>query len=129
VTFHRAFDLTRDPIKALEDIISLKIERILTSGQESNCLEGLDMLVALTRAANKRIIILPGGGITERNLKKIVMATQCEEIHASCRSDYPSKMEFKNTRVHLGGTLTTNEFVTKATNSNRVQEFLKIVNE
>ena len=62
VTFHRAFDMTRDPVEALEDLISIGgIERILTSGQESSVLEGLPLLEKLAQVARGRILILPGG--------------------------------------------------------------------
>jgi copper homeostasis protein len=64
VTFHRAFDVSRDPCQALEDIISIGgIQRILTSGQDSGALEGLDVLAGLVDRARGRIIILPGGGM------------------------------------------------------------------
>jgi copper homeostasis protein len=69
VTFHRAFDMTRDAFKAIDDIAQISgITRILTSGQESDCLAGLPLLQDLIKYANGRVRILPGGGITLRNL-------------------------------------------------------------
>ncbi|XP_065653263.1 copper homeostasis protein cutC homolog isoform X2 [Hydra vulgaris] len=68
VTFHRAFDVCIDGYQALEDIISLGFDRILTSGRENSCLEGLPMLASLIEKAGDRIIIMPGGGITEKIL-------------------------------------------------------------
>jgi copper homeostasis protein len=56
--------VTRSPLEALEDIISIGgIQRILTSGQDSSALEGLDTLVKVFDAAKGRIGILPGGGM------------------------------------------------------------------
>lgn len=64
VTFHRAFDMVKDPFQALEDIIEIGgIQRILTSGCERSAYEGLDMLVELNKRANDRVIIMPGAGM------------------------------------------------------------------
>ena len=64
VTFHRAFDVTADPFGALETLIGLGVDRVLTSGQEASVLEGLPLIVELMQRAGDRIIIMPGGGIT-----------------------------------------------------------------
>ena len=76
VTFHRAFDVTPDPFRALETLIELGVDRVLTSGQEPNVLEGLPLIVELMQRAGDRIVIMPGGGITERNVERIVAAAQ-----------------------------------------------------
>ena len=83
VTFHRAFDACRRPFKALEDIIGLGCDRILTSGQSPTALEGTDMLRALHERADGEIIILPGGGVTPENAYRILQLSGCSEIHAS----------------------------------------------
>jgi copper homeostasis protein len=72
VTFHRAFDMTPDPFEALERLIGLGVDRVLTSGQEATVLEGLPLVSELIRRAGTRIIIMPGGGITARNVGRIV---------------------------------------------------------
>lgn len=97
--------MCRDAYKALEEIIHLKIERILTSGQESSCLEGLEMLTELVKRASSRIIILPGGGITEKNVKKIISTCGAKEFHVSGRSQQESSMQYRNGRVFMGGVL------------------------
>ncbi|MCA9957355.1 MAG: copper homeostasis protein CutC, partial [Anaerolineales bacterium] len=74
VTFHRAFDMTPDPFAALETLIGLGVERVLTSGQEASVLEGLPLITELVRRAGDRIIVMPGGGITPRNVDRIVGA-------------------------------------------------------
>ena len=68
VTFHRAFDMTVDPFEALEDLIELGVDRILTSGKEPSTEQGIDLLVELVKRANDRIIILPGCGINKDKL-------------------------------------------------------------
>lgn len=86
VTFHRAFDVCRDPVAALEQIIDLGCKRILTSGQQPKALQGFNMLCRLNEQADGRIIIMPGGGVTPDNARTILDRTGCHEIHASCSS-------------------------------------------
>ena len=83
ITFHRAFDRCRQPFEALEQIIGLGCDRILTSGQAPTAEEGADTLRKLDRRARGRIIILPGGGVTPENAARILTLTGCTEIHAS----------------------------------------------
>ena len=83
ITFHRAFDRCRDPFAALERIVLLGCDRILTSGGKPTAEEGIGQLRELNRRANGRIIILPGGGVTPQNAAHILSATGCREIHAS----------------------------------------------
>ena len=83
ITFHRAFDRCRRPFEALEQLIALGCDRILTSGQGPTAVEGTDMLRELRRRAAGRIGILPGGGVTPANASCILAQTGCTEIHAS----------------------------------------------
>ena len=83
ITFHRAFDRCRHPFEALEQIIALGCDRILTSGQAPTAEEGADMLRELHQRARGRIIILPGGGVIPDNAARILDLTNCTELHAS----------------------------------------------
>ena len=83
ITFHRAFDRCRNPFEALEQIIALGCDRILTSGQGPTAEEGANMLQELHQRAQGRIIILPGGGVTPDNAARILALTGCTELHAS----------------------------------------------
>lgn len=83
ITFHRTFDRCRRPFEALEQIIGLGCDRILTSGQEATAEAGAATLRELRRRARGRIGILPGGGVTPGNAARILAATGCTEIHAS----------------------------------------------
>ena len=121
VTFHRAFDMCRDPAAALEELARLGVDRLLTSGQEASCVEGMDLLAALNRQAAGRIIVLPGGGITARNVRKIVAATGVTEVHMSARSSVESGMTYRNARVFMGGALRPPEFGWKETDENAVR--------
>ena len=96
VSFHRAFDRTKDPFKALEDIISIGCERILTSGQKSVATDGAALLNELVKQANGRIIIMPGSGVRSDNIETLVKKTNATEFHTSARTYTDSKMEFIN---------------------------------
>ena len=96
VTFHRAFDRTNDPFKAMEDIISIGCERILTSGQKNLATDGEELLNKLVKQANNRIIIMPGSGVNSDNIETLVKNTNATEFHSSARTFVNSKMEFIN---------------------------------
>ena len=96
VSFHRAFDRTKDPFKALEDIISIGCERILTSGQKSVATDGAALLNELVKQAHGRIIIMPGSGVRSDNVENLVKKTNATEFHTSARTYADSKMEFIN---------------------------------
>ncbi|MFO1060397.1 MAG: copper homeostasis protein CutC [Dongiaceae bacterium] len=81
VTFHRAFDMTPEPFAALETLIGLGVDRVLTTGQEVSALEGLPLIVELVRRAGDRIIVMPGG-ITARNADRICGAARPREAHS-----------------------------------------------
>lgn len=85
-TFHRAFDRCRNPQEALEQIIEAGCKRILTSGQQPTAEQGIPLLHELNKQANGRIIIMPGGGVNEKNARLILDQTGCIEIHGSCSS-------------------------------------------
>jgi len=91
ITFHRAFDVCKRPFDALEQIIALGCDRILTSGQGATVVEGSDMLRELRKRAAERIIILPGGGVTPRNAGRLLAMTGCTEIHASASETLDGK--------------------------------------
>jgi copper homeostasis protein len=122
ITFHRAFDVCRDPQQALEELISLGVDRVLTSGQEATCLEGLELLTAIQQQAAGRIIVMPGGGITPRNVNKIVAACKVTEVHLSARKSVESRMQYRNSRVFMGGTLRPPELTWKTTDAAAVQQ-------
>lgn len=99
VTFHRAFDTARDPTQALETIIALGCERILTSGGCNHALDGADAIAALVRQAGPRLSIMPGGGIDAGNLAELVARSDAWEFHASARSARASPMRHRNAQL------------------------------
>lgn len=102
VTFHRAFDHTSDPFKALEDVISLGCARILTSGCRPTALEGAELLAQLVEKAAGRIIIMPGCGVREGNIAEIARLSGAREFHFSARESVESGMFFRNPDVAMG---------------------------
>lgn len=96
VTFHRAFDRAIDPFKAMEDIIDCGCERILTSGQQPNASDGIELIAALVKQADERIIIMPGSGLRSDNISSIARQSGAVEFHSSARTTSNSKMNFNN---------------------------------
>jgi copper homeostasis protein len=94
ISFHRAFDRCKDPIKSLEDIIATGSKRILTSGQVPNAVDALPLLKKLVEQAGDRIIIMPGSGVRSNNIKEIIQATGAKEIHSSTRKMQASQMSY-----------------------------------
>lgn len=96
VTFHRAFDWVANPFEALEDIIDLGCERILTSGQQPTAIQGAGLIADLIKQADGRIIIMPGSGIRSSNITDLVKDTGAREFHTSARIKRKSEMQYQN---------------------------------
>jgi copper homeostasis protein len=110
VTFHRAFDVCRDPFEALEQLVELGVKRLLTSGQESTVLEGIELIRVLREKAKGRIVVMPGGGITPGNVRKIVELSGVDEVHMAWTRTHESGMRHRNPRVFMGGALYPPEY-------------------
>jgi copper homeostasis protein len=94
VCFHRAFDWTRNPFEALEDIIETGCERILTSGQQPTAIMGTTLIKDLIMQADGRIQIMPGSGIRADNISDLKNETGATQFHSSARILKKSNMEF-----------------------------------
>ncbi len=108
-TFHRAFDVVAEPERALEELIELGVDRILTSGRAATALEGAERIRALRERAGGRIGILPGGGIGLDNLREVVQRTGTDEVHLylSRRDNDPSPAG--NPKIYFGARLPVGE--------------------
>jgi copper homeostasis protein len=100
VTFHRAFDRSREPMQAMEDIIAIGCERILTSGQRPGVMEGIALIKQLIQEAGERIIIMPGAGLRADNVKELATGTGAVEFHTTAKKTTASKMTFCNSNMH-----------------------------
>ena len=87
ITFHRAFDICREPFVALEQIISLGCHRLLTSGQQSSAEQGAEFIAELVKRAAGRIILMPGAGINPKNIATIEQKTAATEFHSTAAID------------------------------------------
>jgi copper homeostasis protein len=125
VTFHRAFDTCADQFKALEEIIEMGCDRILTSGGRSTAMEGASVIKRLIEQAAGRIIIMPGSGISETNVADLVTFTGVNEIHSSARVHTRSKMKYENDHILLGLN-GGSEFGLDTTDAERVRNILKL---
>ncbi|KAL4237447.1 hypothetical protein ACF0H5_002164 [Mactra antiquata] len=122
-TFHRAIDMTNNIFDSLETVISLGFTRVLTSGGDSSALEGLPVITQMINQAAGRICVMPGGGITDRNLERIITSSGAKEFHASARSSLQSNMIFQKSGVTMGASLSPPEFSNKICDSNKVKLF------
>ncbi len=101
-TFHRAFDMSADLQRSLEDVIATGADRILTSGGKETALEGTVILRSLVEAATDRVIIMACGGIHAENVRALVEKTGVREVHAGLRTPLSSPMRHRNDNISLG---------------------------
>lgn len=127
VAFHRAFDMSNDMDQALEDLISLQIKRVLTSGGASSAMLGAEKLAKLVKKAAGRITIMPGAGINERNIQELIEQTGATEFHASAKEFVSSKMEFRNTETKMGSV--EDEYRYELTSETKVSALVDGINE
>ena len=124
ITFHRAFDMCCNPLKALEEIKNLGCHRLLTSGCASTALEGLPLLKQL-QALQTGVILMPGCGVKSSNVAEIVRECGATEVHASARKSFASLMTYRLESVKMGNP-DQDEFARCETD---VQEVRAIVNQ
>ena len=126
ITFHRAFDMCSNPRKALEELIALGCNRVLTSGQAATAEAGAPLLKELVEQAAERIIIMPGCGVSSANAAAILQATGATEIHASARKSVGSKMKFRHSGVSMGNP-DSDEYARKETDVNEVRAIVNSI--
>jgi copper homeostasis protein len=121
VTFHRAFDMTRDPEEAIEALVRCGVDIVLTSGQRDSAIEGLDTLKRTHDAARGRIRIMACGGLNEANIADVLLRSEADELHFKALATRPSGMKFRNPGVGMGGTALEREFEVTVTDTNAVR--------
>ena len=126
VTFHRAFDLTVDPFRALEDIIVCGCCRILTSGQKATAVEGLDTIRELLKYSDGRIDIMAGSGVNTENARKFIDAG-VQALHFSAKTLIPSKMTFRNPAVSIMQTGTVSDYELITVDKGKIRNMSKII--
>ncbi|MBR6648038.1 MAG: copper homeostasis protein CutC [Bacteroidaceae bacterium] len=126
ITFHRAFDMCCDPFRALEEIIELGCNRILTSGLAATAEAGIPLIKRLVTTADGRIMIMPGCGVNATNAARILQETGATEIHASARKSVGSAMLFRHSGVSMGNP-DSDEFARKETDTNEVRAIVDAI--
>lgn len=111
VTFHRAFDVSRDPFESLKHLVQLGIDRLLTSGQQPSAIQGLDLIGELVAHAADQIIVMPGVGINSGNIIKVAMTTGAREFHIYTERRRASTMRFRRGDIPMGRSYEPNEYV------------------
>lgn len=129
ITFHRAFDMTPDPFAALDTLIDLGIDRLLTSGQAQTAVQGKSLIRQLQNRAGHRLALMIGGGITATNAANLIAETGVQEIHAgsSCTEIIPSQMQFQAPQFTLGKEENGSEFTVRQVTARRVRELVASV--
>lgn len=120
VTFHRAFDYVAHPKAALEELIELGVDRLLTSGQQPTALQGAELLRELVLQADDRIVVMPGCGVHEQNIRELALRTGAREFHFSAREPLKSLMQVRNPALFMGGK-GQDEYLREVTTATRVR--------
>ena len=125
ITFHRAFDVCREPLKAFYQLQELGVQNILTSGQSQDCLRGKKLLKELVKISTKnsknKTEILVGAGLNIENIDEIVNFTGATNFHFSGKRIKQSSMEYKKENVNMG-LKEFSEFEILETDENLVKE-------
>lgn len=123
-TFHRAIDACNNPLDAMETLISLGFDKVLTSGCKPSAYEGIDMIREFQTLFGDRINIMAGGGINEKNVERIITATGVKNVHASLTSYLPDN----HSNLYPNGVDKTGaSMLYKVSNLDRIKEFVKII--
>jgi copper homeostasis protein len=125
VTFHRAFDLARDPFEALDALVSLGVNRVLTSGQAPTAPEGAALIARLVRQAVGRIGVLPGGGIRADNAAALVAATGVTEIHVRGAAMAESAMSARRRGIPMGRAYVPDEYRWEVTTAESIAAIVR----
>jgi len=125
VTFHRAFDMTVDPFRALETLKELGINRVLTSGQRASAPDGIELIAKLVKAAGDDIVIMPGVDIDETNIQRLIAETGAKEYHVLAQKKVESPMTFRNEKAFMGSNPDLPEYETFLTDWERIRAICK----
>lgn len=126
IAFHRAFDMSNNKEKALEDLVELGIVRVLSSGGASSAILGASTLAQLIKQANGRIEIMPGSGVNENNIVELMTKTGAHSFHGTLKDFVSSKMEYQNTQSKMG--INDDEYKYELTSADRVKKLVDLLN-
>ncbi|MEO8450022.1 MAG: copper homeostasis protein CutC [Gemmatimonadota bacterium] len=128
VTFHRAFDLTRDPDETLETLMEMSVDRVLTSGQAPTAWDGQALIRAMVEAVDGTPVILAGGGIAAPHVRELVRVTGVTEIHLRGATVTASEMIFRRPGIPLGKPPEGDTYIRAETSADRVRQIVAALN-
>ncbi|MBE9484938.1 MAG: copper homeostasis protein CutC [Bacteroidetes bacterium] len=128
-TCHRAFDMTVDKFRALEDLIGVGVDRILTSGGKNKAPEGSELIREVIEKADGRIMVMPGSGVNEETIINVKRETGATEFHVTGFSLYPGNMTFRNPEVSMGDNVTVPEYDQWLTDPDRIRKIVELANK
>ena len=128
VTLHRAFDMAADAFRALDEVLALGVERLLTSGQRGSAMEGQELIAELVSRAGDRLIVMPGAGINDGNIRELIAATGAREYHLSGQKKIGSRMVYRNPHVFMG-VPGLPEYEIGVTDTEKIRRVLQAANE
>ena len=126
VTFHRAFDLARDPQASLEVLIELGVERLLTSGQQPSASQGAANIAAWIRQVAGRLVVMPGCGVDESTIQPILKETGASEVHFSARVASASPVLFRRPEIPMVSPSDADEYLRWVTSPSRVRTLCEL---
>jgi len=118
---HRAFDVTPDPFAALDTLIELKINRVLTSGQQPSVVTGVNLIIDLIKHAAGRIEILPGAGLDQFNIAEFVEKTGVNQVHFAASTLRAETSTTANPNIYFGGALYPREDVVSVASKDTIR--------
>lgn len=121
VTFHRAFDFTPDADAALDTLIALGVDRVLTSGQAPSARKGTRVLARLVARAGGRIGILAGGSVSEEDIAEIAQRSGVREVHVRATALLESPTSYRPQHLSLQKQPLPNEFDRAVTDPERIR--------
>jgi copper homeostasis protein len=127
VTFHRAFDLARDLDQALEELIQLRVTRVLTSGGAPRALDGVERIAALVRRAAGQIEVMAGGGLREETVQEVVHRSGVREVHVR-GTQLVRTAAGTGATIPLRKALPQDEMAWEETDEGRIREFVRLAN-
>jgi len=120
VTFHRAFDLSRDLEESLDVLMEIGVDRVLTSAGRATVVDRLDTLARLTARADDALVVLPGGGIRPENVARVLSVPGVREIHLGASRRVASGMEYRVDGVPMGSAYEPDEYLVEVADVERV---------
>ena len=128
ITFHRAIDMTRDYLQAVEDVISTGCTRILTSGGYNKAIDGAANIGRAVAVAAGRIEIMAGSGVTATNALQLAM-TGVDALHFSAKKMMPGRMTYRNPLIAMGGDTSMDEYALRGVDEKEVKSIIELIHQ